>query len=587
MEHTPDLMVVTIASHVDERINLLRESCTNNNLELTILGEGVKWISNAVKFRIINDFLKDQPENQMILFVDAYDVYLNGSAEEIISKFNSFKTDIVFSAESNFFFKKKHLRYYYWKYYPRLHKKYNYLNSGSYMGRASSLRTMIQEITRFYKVDLNNDAQLKDIESDQYLFNRYYVDQYHHGITSENSITLDYSQELFACTAGRQWVVRWPMLTWIQSFLFFRYERRLLKLFRLQERQNTILDLKYVKKTKSFFNKVTKTNPVVIHLPRTEKRFEKLINRLKKNSINLSFLHLPAVLVSFVAWLESFFSSSIATLINVGVTDPKRIYRFTPNSNPEWDQGIKKFIEHLRKKESFAFAHFNDGELTFIKKHLDEDTKKTWYGRGQQSYDDLLGKRLLSSIQENRKNYYVGIPCSTCWPEHRALANDLTKEVDNTIPAMIFHHNLSFIPAIINELRDREVFFIGNENQNYSILGELGVNVKEENRTNVPFVNSYVLYEQMKDRKFPEGSIVLLTCGMLAKILIPTWFANNPNVTFLALGSALDDLIQKENMRFILFPKFLPISSNVYPTKYFLFGRKKICNECYPRYTGD
>ncbi len=582
-KNIPELLVVTIASPVDERIDVLKKSCEDNGLELAILGEGVNWVSNAIKLRIIDEFLKTKPEDQLILFVDAYDVFINADSEQIVNKFLAFKTDILFSAESNFFFKVKKLRYYYWKYYPRLHRRYNYLNSGSYMGSVSSIRTMIQEICQYYDIKLPDDEQLRSIGSDQYMFSRYYVDHYHGGITSSTSIKLDHNQELFACTAGRQWVVRWPMTTWVQSFLFFRYERRLLKLFGLAEKQNTILDLRYNKDTEEFHNRSTDTNPSIIHLPRTEKRFEQLINRLKKNGFNYTVFHLPAVLVSFIAWIESFLSSSIATLINVGITEPYRLFRFTPNKNPEWDQGIKKFIDHLQKKEAFAFAHFNDGELTFIKKHLDQDTRATWYGRGQQSYDDVLGNRLMMSIQENRKNYYVGIPCSTCWPEHRKLADELTKDVERTIPAMIFHHNLSFVPAIVNLLRDREVFFIGNENQDYSILGELGMNIKESNRTNVPFVNSYVLYEQMKDRRFPEGSVVLLTCGMLAKILIPTWFANNPTVTFLALGSSLDDLIQKENMRFILFPKFLPFSSNVYPTKYFLFGRKKPCKECYPK----
>lgn len=581
MGDNSSLQIVTVATQVDERIEVLRNSCIENKLSLTILGEGETWTSYLLKLRLFLNHLKKQSPDQLVIFVDAFDVYIDATEKELIHSFESFQSNIVFAAESNFIFKDSSLKYYYWKYYPRKHKLYNYLNSGTFIGKTKHLISMIEEISNAYNLDLLDDETMRKLNCDQTLFSRYFVDLHYQSIDSENSIELDYDQQLFACTGGRQRVFNWPLVSWIQSFLFFKYERKLLKVFGLQNQQNSIADLKY--KNGKFVNLKTGSHPLVLHMPRTEDRIKKHIKRIKSGNPNLGWLNPVVLLISLVAYLGSFCSFLLIFFINLGVTSPKRIFRFSKNQNEEYDSSINTFLQFLKEGKPFAFAHFNDGELTFIKKFQLRKTKETSYGRGQQTYDNKLGERLAQSIGLKIPNYFVGVPCSTCWPEHRSLADEITEDSHKVVPAMTFHHNLSFLPSFIHLLKDKNCFFMGNSKQHLDKLERLGLKIKDENRIEVPFKNSYNLFDELKGKIFPTGSIVLLNCGMLAKIIIPEWFKLNPSCTFIAFGSALDDLIQEENSRYILFPKNTPFTANIYPTKFFLFGRKKLCKECFPK----
>ncbi len=581
MVDNTELHIVTIASDQGKKFQVLKESCTKYGHDLIGLGENVPWISNAIKLRILKDYLTQLNPTDLILFVDAYDVIIRAQKESIINEFKSFECDILFSAEANFYFQDPSLRYYYWKYYPRSPLPYNYLNSGTFMGSASSILRMLDEISSFYQVDFYDDDQVRQIKSDQYLFSRYYIDSYYKTIETKNKVKLDHGQQLFGCTGGRQFGMPSYTINWIHRFLYFRFERKLLRLFKFPDEQNQVLDYHYDTVKDEYQQKLTSTAPKVLHFPRSENKMEKLLQIIQGKRINFAVLNPVVIISSFAAYFLSSLLSLLILIINLGVTNPGRLFRYRNNQNPEFTESVEAILQKLKDRKPFAFAHFNDGELTFIKKHLEEDKKETWYGRGQQKYTSALGELLTESIQIDDENFFVGVPCSTCWSEHRDLANKLRSGMKNTIPAMVFHHNLNYLPSIIGQLHNRTCYFIANEKQDFSLLEKLGVNVIEKNRINVPFVNSYLLFEELKNKKFEEGSVVILTCGMLAKILIPELYKRNPETSFIALGSSMDDLIQKDNMRFILFPKKLPFTANLYPTKFFLFGRKKPCNECY------
>ena len=118
------------------------------------------------------------------------------------------------------------------------------------------------------------------------------------------------------------------------------------------------------------------------------------------------------------------------------------------------------------------------------------------------------------------------------------------------------------MPKLLSLLRNRKVYFFTNEYQDLSFFSDFGIEVDEARVVKVPFRNSYLLYDEYVNYSFPEGAVVLLMCGMLAKILVKDWVKVMNNVTFLALGSSLDDLIQKEKINYKPFPISLPFTSN-------------------------
>ena len=93
------MIVVTVATEKKGYYDLLVKSCEIHGLTLITLGLGMKWTGFSMKYRLMREYLHSIPENEIIVFVDAYDVIINDNEESIITKFTSFGTDIVFGTQ--------------------------------------------------------------------------------------------------------------------------------------------------------------------------------------------------------------------------------------------------------------------------------------------------------------------------------------------------------------------------------------------------------------------------------------------------------------------------------------------------------
>ena len=577
------LKVVTFANTVDERVNTLKNSCAKLALPLEVLGIGEEWSTNAIKLSLLNKFLlsTDADDDDHLLVVDAFDVDVIGGENDILELFSQLNTDVLFSAEANFYFRDRILKYYYWKFYPRGATYYDYLNSGSFMGKLKHLRQMLSDIQALYGIDFSNQQALTQIRSDQSLFSRFFADCSSQSFRPDYTIAVDRKQQLFGCTGGRAAAVSWPLLSKRHSFLFFQYERKLLKTFGLASQQTTFRDL--VWKKDQLHNTATGTHPLVVHIPASREHFRRRLQQLKgKYTFNTTSLLKPlAALVSFAAYLQSLVSLLQINRYNKGRSTQPQVFRYSKNYGPGYHESASRLRDLLEKREPFCFSHLNDGEITFIRKYLNKDNEAKWYGRKQQIYSTVLAERLMTALKVKRHNYFVGIPCGTCYPELKALALKLRQADVFTVPAMTIHHNLSLLPAILGALRGRKLYFVLNEFQDLTVLKKLGLEADETRIMRVPFRNSYELYDELAEQRFEEGTVVMMMCGMLAKIVSPVWFENNPTCTFLAFGSSMDDLIQTDNIKYKLYPSEFPYTRNIYSYRSFLFGLKKPCPECF------
>jgi hypothetical protein len=535
------------------------------DLQLVSLGD-----IGSTSFRRVSDFVGTLDAEEIVLIFNAEHTLLKGNSIGYAAELEFSNCDILFSASAAFRYDDEVLRYYFWKYYPREKTVYHYLDSNAFIGKAGKIKELIERIGVEYPVHFSWHD----------LLTRYYVDFLLKAVKTDLRLKLDRNQVLFGNVDGRSSAFKWPLLSWMHADLFSRKETQALDKINQRYFQDQLWDITYSKKRFFPYNSRQKSTPSVWIVTGEDAQIARLDARLKNQPLGGKGIGL--FLLSFWAYLGSLFSFFAAWLINRGETRPFRIFRYAANKNPEWDRVIQKFLGHLERKEGFTFAHFNDGEMTFIKKYLNENHAETWFGRRQQKYNKVLGQRLTEAIKLEKDRYHVGIPCSTSHPKLRALADSIVGGNTGIVPAMTLHHNIRFFPNIINHMKDRECFFVKNEHQKLDVFEKLGVEIKQENLIIVPFKNSYLLYDELKDRKFPDGAIVILICGMLAKIIIPAWFENNPNGTFLALGSSMDDFIQRTNTKFTLYPTTgLPLTCNIQPTKFFAFGWKKECPECW------
>ncbi len=512
--------------------------------------------NNLDKLR--NELSAIKPNGLTLVALEEFDTQFDDKM--IFERFESFNADVVFSASADFPFDVSGINLFYWKYYPREQGSYHFVHSKMFVGMAKEIMIMINEIENTYGSSLLfNSLQASSVEVD--VFHRFYIDSSFGLLKSAINAKLDREQKLFGTAQGRRSVIKWPMFTLRHGLIFYKYEKEKLG----DDKIGTKL-WDFSSKDGKVYNHRIKSIPAIISQP-----------PLIKGGFG-------GITQSFVAYLHSLITIIKMLIYNGGKRKDHEIFRFRHNQNPEIKENIEKLIGFLESGQAFSFTHFNDGEMTFIKKYQDQDHKEVWFGsyfgRIQEKYNKQLGELLKAAFLKRQDYYYIGIPCSVSHPKLSVYAKELRPVDEFTIPAMTFHHNLSKYPRILGAIKNRRVYFVVNVNQDLTFFEKIGFEFNEDQIIRVPFRNAHEEYDSLKDRTFEDGSVVLLMSGMLAKILCAYWFEHNANTTFIAFGSSFDDYIQSK-INFNLYPKNFPFSKTLIGSRSYLFGHKNHCDGCY------
>jgi hypothetical protein len=74
-----DFHVCTVCNKTEEEyFSRLKNSCSALNLDLKILGQGMPYVFNLTKLTRMEEFLENIPDDDIILFTDAFDVFYVG-----------------------------------------------------------------------------------------------------------------------------------------------------------------------------------------------------------------------------------------------------------------------------------------------------------------------------------------------------------------------------------------------------------------------------------------------------------------------------------------------------------------------------
>lgn len=149
------MRLVTVATHSERYFPILIESCRRHNADLDVLGWGKKWGGFAWRFALMKEYLSALPPNEIVCFIDAYDVILLKPLDILESRFKRMGYPIVIASDGSNF-----------SWYTKLLTKWMFgecknvnVNGGSYIGYASELLDMITEFSRTYNL---HDKHLDD-----------------------------------------------------------------------------------------------------------------------------------------------------------------------------------------------------------------------------------------------------------------------------------------------------------------------------------------------------------------------------------------------------------------------------------------
>jgi len=153
--------LVTVATDNKGYFKWLEESCKRYNVNLIKLGWEKKWEGYSWKFTLMIDFLKSVDENELIIFIDGYDVLLLRPLDDIENLFNTIiqisNKKIIISSENNH----NNLGMYIGSMIYFSNCKSFQINSGTYMGRAKDLLMILNTIS--------NSSNFADYKDDQEL----------------------------------------------------------------------------------------------------------------------------------------------------------------------------------------------------------------------------------------------------------------------------------------------------------------------------------------------------------------------------------------------------------------------------------
>ena len=196
------------------------------------------------------------------------------------------------------------------------------------------------------------------------------------------------------------------------------------------------------------------------------------------------------------------------------------------------------FINHLQERNPFGFARFNDGEMMAI------DRVGSVVARGDQVVDQSLSDALNEALIYKQERYYVGIPCSLCYPHLATLARELVGDHNDYLTRAVITTNRNwkkFMDTFPSTMEGRRLIWVGGNDQNPEALKNLGLNVVKT--ALVPRRNSWKFYDKLYERLpeyFEPGDVVGISLGPTARVLVRRWFEKYPDITFIDMGSNLD-----------------------------------------------
>lgn len=184
-QQLPKLHAVTYASHQgrDDRFCRAIESAVRHNYELVILGWKVPWKGLAQKLDAAYKYSLTLPDDDLMLFTDAFDVLFTDQSEKILRIFLNRGYKILFAGECgcwpHIMENPKICR----DMYPVSPTPYRYLNSGTWIGVVKHVREMLLAVIHDAGNNFEN-ANDQKLVADMFM-------------SGKHNIQLDYHAEIF------------------------------------------------------------------------------------------------------------------------------------------------------------------------------------------------------------------------------------------------------------------------------------------------------------------------------------------------------------------------------------------------------
>lgn len=145
------LHVTTVATHSERYFPALLASCSRFGIDLQVLGYKRRWEGYAFKFRLMLQFLASLPPDDIVMFVDAFDVALLQPPDVILERFLESGAQILVASDQGEPYMAAHpnpvVRFFVRRLFPQVTPNV-WINTGSYMGFAGAIHDLLRAVER-------------------------------------------------------------------------------------------------------------------------------------------------------------------------------------------------------------------------------------------------------------------------------------------------------------------------------------------------------------------------------------------------------------------------------------------------------
>lgn len=200
---------------------------------------------------------------------------------------------------------------------------------------------------------------------------------------------------------------------------------------------------------------------------------------------------------------------------------------------------INEILEKIKNNEQLCYIHLNDGEISIIK------DSNAVAARGDQKGSPELSTKLMECLKHEQYNFYKGIPCKHCSTRdsYEYAIKYVNPDYEYLTSAVLFTNRnwklvIDTLPIVLD---DKKIIWVSGDDQDLNNL-EYETSLICFDRIVTPQKNAFSEYDKIKNEytNFTSGSVVILSCGPLARVLAKEWFELRPDCTFLDLGSVFD-----------------------------------------------
>ena len=174
-----NLHIVICATHDNKDYRRLTKSLEKQNLKYKTICWGKEWKGSGYGMRMTDtlEYLnKSAYDEDLILYLDGYDVLVMGDIKEMVDKFNTFNKDIMFAAEKSLW---PDISIEWANLIPKPNESNPYLNA-LFIGKAKTVKKMLKQAHRHLSAD------------DQGEFTHFFLN-------NQDKCDLDYKCNIFQC----------------------------------------------------------------------------------------------------------------------------------------------------------------------------------------------------------------------------------------------------------------------------------------------------------------------------------------------------------------------------------------------------